>query len=535
MTGEKYRLVYNFKEREWFSLNKKDYMNSQVQIDFFLNINDCIIILEPDYRVIFWNKGAQKLLGWVAEEVMGRKLDSVLNINIKDLLIDGHECHEGQYDIKLSNGEKKTIKLSITNIKDDNGSSRNIVVAATDMSELVKSKNQAKQANLAKSEFLANISHEMRNSLVGILGFCEILSEEKLHFRKKEEGLKTIQSCAQQLLGLVNSMLDLSKIEIGQVEINKKCFNLKTMIKQVAFSLQPDLKKKGLGFQLDFHPDVPENILGDETKIRQILSNIVVNAVKYTDCGYIKIVVSKHFSEDFSMFPLRISVYDTGIGIYQDDIHKIFEPFIRAKSHSNREYEGTGLGLAISKQLVEIMGGTISYEPNKERGSVFSFVLPVQEVPLVRKIGESKSDYGVSKGKITSTSGLTILLAEDIKANRKLIKYMLEDIGHNVITAKNGEECINILKNTHPDIILMDMQMPVLNGYETTNIIRQSRQWKRIPVVALTAYAMTGDIEKCMQVGCDYYLSKPFTREQLYHVLSQCSGIDNVTEGIKLV
>jgi len=112
---------------------------------------------------------------------------------------------------------------------------------------------------------------------------------------------------------------------------------------------------------------------------------------------------------------------------------------------------------------------------------------------------------------------------------------MLEDIGHNVITAKNGEECINILKNTHPDIILMDMQMPVLNGYETTNIIRQSRQWKRIPVVALTAYAMTGDIEKCMQVGCDYYLSKPFTREQLYHVLSQCSGMDNVTEGIKLV
>lgn len=501
-------------------------------VDVISQLNNCIIITEPDYRIVFWNKGAQELLGREEEEVMGESLESILNIvGDGDLLfcLDNRDSSR-IYPIKMPNGEVKTIKVSLTAVRDEKGNIEKLVIAADDVGELVKARDQAEQANKAKSEFLANLSHEMRTALVGIVGFCEILSREKQHHRG-EESIDTIQYCAQELLGLVNNVLDLSKIETKQVEVVTKVFNLGKLIKQLIAYIQPELDKRGLDIQLEIDNEVPENMVGDESKIKQVLRNLMTNAVKYTERGYIKVEVSRHNSvlaRDSSAFPLKISVKDTGIGVPLEEAEDIFKPFSRAANLQGSEYEGTGLGLAISKQLVEIMGGNIWYEPNRDQGSVFSFTLPVQ-VYLTRKIQEGKTSYEIGQREVKPASVPTVMLVEDTGVNRKLIKYMLEDIGYNVIGAKNGEECIDLLRKNYPDIpdiILMDMQMPVMDGYEATRIIRQSPDYSNVPIVALTAYAMTNDIDKCIQAGCDYYLSKPFTREQLFHVINRCFGLE---------
>ncbi|QGT98735.1 hypothetical protein SYNTR_0142 [Candidatus Syntrophocurvum alkaliphilum] len=504
----------------------------ELQYGLLSKINECIIVADKDFNILFWNNGAEKIFGWKPYEVINTKLTALFyleNLDFSMLLKTNNGYWEGKLDgVDTQNGEKKAVNLSLTTVNDENLNVKKIIAIVIDITEVVHSQQEARKANRAKSEFLANISHEMRTPLMGIMGFCEILSSESLNNQNVEHVI-TIQQCAEQLLELVNNMLDLSKIEAQQVEIRNKKFNLHQMIKTTIQYLRPLMQKKGLKSHIHISSNVPIMILGDEGKLKQVLTNIVCNAFKFTPEGEVNIYVSKHSREYAnSLFPLKISVYDTGIGIDQEKCNEIFEPFIQAKKPKIKGYEGTGLGLTISKQLIELMGGYIWCKPNEPKGSVFSIVVPVKEITNVDMIAEHKKDYDVNKQEKTNIfkNGIKVLLAEDIKVNRKLISHMLSDLGYDVYAVANGEECVKATTKWKPDVILMDMQMPILDGYEATKVIRQNRELEYIPIIALTAYAMSGDIEKCMQAGCNSYLSKPFSKEQLHLTIRQsCSKI----------
>ncbi|NLB88499.1 MAG: response regulator, partial [Syntrophomonadaceae bacterium] len=359
------------------------------------------------------------------------------------------------------------------------------------------------------------LSHEIRTPLVGILGFCELLIKEQKLGKKEIEYVETIEFCAHHLMGLVNNVIDLSKIEAGEIEVDKRPFNLKNMVKQIILSIQPELNKKNLACFQEIDESIPDMVIGDEIKVQQVLTNLVTNAIKYTDTGYIKIHLTAYNSQaKRDSLNIRIAVSDTGPGIKDEQLNKIFNPFVQLNKLDN--CSGAGLGLAISKKLVEAMGGEIGYRTNGSRGSIFSFIVPLEKV--VEEINEPGVYYDYGQ----AMQEFKILLVEDIAVNRKLITYMLKDMGYEVIQAANGKECLEILHEIHPDLIIMDMQMPVLDGYETTRQIRQKILWQNIPIIALTAHAMTSDIDKCMEAGCDYYLSKPFTQAQLYDVLVTC-------------
>lgn len=500
-----------------FDYRQNNY-DAKFRLGIFFGINECMIAVDADYKIVFFNDGAQKLLGRKSSEMVGKRITEILKNNHREILEKMVQGERNYYqvdldDVILPDGQVKIIRAAINIIKDSKDKIENIVAIVTDITELMEGKNKAIQANLAKSRFMATISHEIRTPLAGILGYCEILNQQRVNDQQKES-IDTIQYCANQLLGLVNNLLDLSRIEVGQIEINNKVFNLRNMINKTVASVQPRIKEKKLDFSLEIRADIPENIKGDELRIRQILSNLLVNAVKYTDEGKISLAVSRasvSSYEEASILPLQISVYDTGIGIQENQIERLFEPFIQADSTAG----GTGLGLSISKHLAEVMGGHLWYEPNQDGGSVFSFILSLQQVTL-EQIEESKINY---KNSVLHNLRRTVLLVEDMKINRKLVKFMLQDIGYDVLTAANGQACIELLDTIRPDVILMDMQMPVMDGYAATAIIRQSSEWNDIPVIALTAYAMKSDIDKCLQAGCNYYLSKPFTQEQLHQVL----------------
>lgn len=388
------------------------------------------------------------------------------------------------------------------------------VFYGVDITDVISQKKKAEEVNRIKSEFLANISHEIRTSLVGILGFCEIM-ENRSGLLIQKESIETIHYCAKQLLGLVNDVLDLSRIEAGQVTIRQERFNLFRLIKKTAFAFQPRIEEKGLAFCLLIDERIPEEVIGDEVRLRQILNNLLLNAVQYTDEGYVKLEVV--LEEEGKV---GFKVYDTGRGIKENDVELVFRPFVRL-AVAERESTGSGLGLAITKQMVELMGGNIWYKPNGDKGSIFGFSLPLKRVEEGKGMTEQEKD-DISKSLYNLSSARQVLLVEDIAVNRKLISYMLKNLGYEVIDAENGKRCLEILQEKRPDVILLDMQMPVMDGYQTVRIIRQTEGIRDIPVVALTAYAMEGDGEKCLEAGCDYYLSKPFTQEQLKKVIEVC-------------
>lgn len=490
----------------------------QIVLDILANIKDCIIVLNSDNDICYLNKGSAHLLGYKESEIMGKNIFKLLDWpQLKDILHnDQFDRYEGIQKIKTAEGEIKTFRVNLYTTYYSYATQKYWVLILNDISELIEAQEREKKANLAKSEFLANLSHEIRTPLVGILGFCELLTKQQQIGEREIEYVETIEFCAHHLMGLVNKVIDLSKIEAGEIELNKQPFDLKHMVKQLILSIQPELNKKNLACFHDIDLKIPDLLIGDEVKVRQVLSNLVANAIKYTDTGHIKINLTAYNQlENSNILNVKISVSDTGPGIESEQLAKIFNPFVQLNKTDSCS-RGAGLGLAISKKLVEAMGGEISYETNDSRGSIFSFTVPLEEV--VEKISEPPSYYNHGQMK----NQFKVLLVEDIAVNRKLISYMLKDMGYQVVQAANGQECLDMLHETNPDLIIMDMQMPVLDGYEATRQIRKKLLWQNIPIIALTAHAMASDIDKCLEAGCDYYLSKPFTQAQLYDVLVMC-------------
>lgn len=386
-------------------------------------------------------------------------------------------------------------------------------------------KEKAEESTKLKEAFLANMSHEIRTPMNAIIGFSDILSKGNL-LDKEKEYVKTIKLAGENLLTIINDILDISKIEAGMMTFEEHSFSVKEIFKSLNVLMMEKAKIKDLELSFICDENVPESLLGDPTRLTQIIINLAGNAIKFTQEGKIsvgaRVIKNNIQSPDNSKNGntlLEFSIKDTGIGITEDKLEHIFERFRQAESHTTRKYGGTGLGLSIAKQLVELQGGTLSVTSEFKLGSIFSFCIPYEQSVEIAQVAEITG----KKYNLEDIGKLNILLVEDNQLNVILIKSLFSESNLNLEVVENGSICIEKLRKNNGlttltkcyDIILMDMEMPVMNGYEATAIIRNELN-NSIPIIAMTANAMAGERERCLSLGMNDYISKPINANLLF-------------------
>ncbi len=409
-----------------------------------------------------------------------------------------------------------------TNMEDTQRAVLNIL---EDYSE---AKENAEVSTRLKEAFLANMSHEIRTPMNAIIGFSDLLSKCELE-KKEKEYVKTIKVAGENLLTIINDILDISKIEAGMMTFEDHTFSVLEIFKSLNVMLNDKALEKGISLKFTCEEDVPAVLSGDPTRLNQIVLNLVGNAIKFTQKGSInvnvKMIKSKNekfiFSDCFAAKAesdtlLEFSVKDTGIGIANDKLEHIFERFSQAESHTTRKYGGTGLGLSIAKQLVELQGGKLQVDSELKVGSVFTFCIPYKKsTEKLHSLDVVTSNYDLNE-----LSALDILLVEDNNLNVILMSSLFSENGMKLKIAENGSVAIEMLKANRFDIVLMDMEMPVMNGYEATSIIRKELKSK-VPIIAMTANAMSGERERCLSMGMNDYISKPINANILFEKMHE--------------
>ena len=510
-------------------------------------------VIEYDTRgIILWaNENFLKIFGYTLEEVVNQHHSLFMPESYEDntawqmvwtnLLLG--KIQAGEFKRKNKKGEDVWIQGSYTPVVDPEGKVSRVIKMAVDVTErhtlaanLAQKNNElstvaekAKAATYAKSVFLANMSHEIRTPLNSIIGITDTLAETPLD-HEQASFVEILQKANHQLMMVLNDILDLSKVEAGEVELTTMPFNLKKVIDDLYAVLNFRAKEKGLTFTIDVEKDIPLHYMGDANRLRQILMNLLNNAIKFTFKGHISLQISKNYSDRPGN--LYFAVTDSGIGIPKGKYKSIFRPFSQADATTTRKFGGTGLGLAISQKLVTLMKGHIWVESEVNKGSRFCFTATMPETTGKTSAVHSALEkfYRMEDNKpISADSRLRILVVDDVDDNRNLIGIYLQKTPHQVFYAQSGLEALQMVEKENFDIIFMDVQMPEMDGYEATRLIRrlesdQSRAPARI--YACTANAFSEDIAKSIKAGCDQHLSKPIRKDTLLGAINASIKMD---------
>jgi CheY-like chemotaxis protein len=401
-----------------------------------------------------------------------------------------------------------------------------MVRAGRALTELGEARAAAEAANRVKSAFMANMSHEIRTPMTAILGYLDLLGDEELSGAQRREYIRIINDSGQHLLSILNDILDISKLEAGAMTVERVPVAPPQLIGDVASLMGARAAEKGLRFRLDYEGPIPETIESDPVRLRQILLNLLGNAVKFTKQGEVRLAVRLATAGDPPVPRLRFDVIDTGVGVSAEDKKRLFQPFVQADTSFTRRFGGTGLGLAISKQLAEQLGGSITLRDNPGGGSIFTAEIetgPLEHVRLIEVNGgarEERSPAGSSSRRLVGR----VLLAEDGVDNQRLFTRVLRAVGLEVDVAEDGRQAVDKALAARDaeapfDLVLMDMQMPVMDGLDATDELR--REGYEGPIIALTAHALESDRERCLRAGCDDFLTKPLDKRRLISVLTQ--------------
>ena len=495
-----------------------------------------VITIDQNGIIQIFNPAAEKMFGWNSDEVVGSNV-SILVPGIDSATHDGyisryletrnpHIIGVGrEVEALKKNGEKFPAHLAVGH--SELASDKQLFVAfIADITnqkkaerELLKAKDNAEQAARAKANFLANMSHEIRTPMNAVIGFSEVVLQDETLSPDSKQHVSTILNSGKNLLGIINDILDFSKIEAGKVNLEQVCFHLPNAVQDSLRTLEFKAAEKGLGLRFIVAPKTPVRVMGDPARLRQVILNLVGNAIKFTASGSVTLTISPD-----QLGLVRISVSDTGIGMSPDQVNKVFEAFSQADSSTNRRFGGTGLGTTISKQIVELMNGEIWAESVEGKGSTFHFTAEMKEADDIANC--LFEDGSFVQDDYRSPRAFKVLLAEDIPENATLAILRLEQQGHQVTWVKNGQLVVDAISNDNYDVVLMDIQMPEIDGLTAASIIRSlpDQQSAKTPIIALTASVMKEDQQDCIDAGMNAIVGKPIDFSDLLSTMERFVG-----------